>query len=488
MKYDGKALTIAGSDSGGGAGLQADLKTFHAFNVFGMSAVTSVTAQNTEGVQAVQDVSPSMVGQQIDAVVEDLGVDAAKTGMVSCTDIIKVVAERVKQHGITKLVVDPVMVAESGDRLLQQDAEASLVEHLLPAAYIVTPNVFEAELLADMHIETMDDVREAAKAIYQMGPRFVLLKGGHLPGTTARDLLFDGEDTTIFEAPRVETTNTHGTGCTFSAAITAGLARGMDTAHAIDAAKDYVTRALKNAPDGLGRGHGPLYHNLQPLQPSAFEEAAADFDAWFDKNRNVFQSELLAEKELLKHPENAVSIGVGSGLFASQLGIKYGVEPAEDMAKRARKRGINVKQGTAEDIPYPDERFDTVLLSTVLSYVDDPQQAVDEAYRILKPGGHVVISFLAREGAYALLYESAYLRGHHDPAISPRHPYPLPFIRGARWLTVADVTTVLRTAGFTDLQFVQTLRRHPKYTDEQVETPVAGYKEGDFIVVRGRKP
>ncbi|MGC9308396.1 MAG: bifunctional hydroxymethylpyrimidine kinase/phosphomethylpyrimidine kinase [Thermoplasmatota archaeon] len=488
MQYDGKALTIAGSDSGGGAGLQADLKTFHAFNVFGMSAVTSVTAQNTEGVRAVHDISPAVVGQQIDAVVEDLGVDAAKTGMVSRADIIKVVAEKVKQYEIAKLVVDPVMVAESGDRLLQQNAETSLAEHLLPAAYIVTPNVFEAELLAGMHIENMDDALEAAKTIYQMGPRFVLLKGGHLPGKTARDLLFDGETSTVFEAPRVETTSTHGTGCTFSAAITAGLAKGMDASHAIDAAKDYVTRALKNAPNDLGRGNGPLYHNLQPLQPSAFEGSAADFDAWFDKNRNVFQSELLAEKELLLHPENAVSIGVGSGLFASHLGIKYGVEPAEDMAERARKRGISVKIGTAEEVPYPDEQFDTVLLSTVLSYVKDPQRAVDEAYRILKPGGHVVVSFLAREGSYALLYESAYLRGHHDPAISPRHPYPLPFIRGARWLTVADATSLLRTAGFTALRFVQTLRRHPKYTDEQVEKPIEGYKEGDFIVVRGRKP
>ncbi len=488
MTYDGKALTIAGSDSGGGAGIQADLKAFHAFNVFGMSAVTSVTAQNTRGVQAVHDVPSSIVGRQIDAVVEDIGVDAAKTGMVSNRAIIETVAERVERHDIARLVVDPVMVAESGDRLLQEDAEASLVDRLLPLAYMVTPNVFEAELIGDVDIETMDDAREAAEAIHRTGPSFVLLKGGHLTGETASDILYDGETHDVFEAPRVETTTTHGTGCTFSAAITAGLAKGMDTRHAVDAAKDYVTRALRHAPGDIGTGNGPLYHNLQPLHPSAFEEAAADFDAWFDKNRTVFQSELLAEKELLTSSSNAVSIGVGSGLFAAQLGIKHGVEPAADMAKRARERGIEVRQGTAEDVPYPDDWFDTVLLSTVLSYVDDPQQAVEEAYRILKPGGHVVISFLAREGAYAMLYEAAYLRGRHEPSISPRHPYPLPFIRGANWLTTADVTAMMQRAGFTNLRYIQTLRRHPKYTDEQVETPVEGYREGDFIVVRGRKP
>ncbi|MBS3773221.1 MAG: bifunctional hydroxymethylpyrimidine kinase/phosphomethylpyrimidine kinase [Candidatus Thermoplasmatota archaeon] len=487
MKYDGRALTIAGSDSGGGAGIQADLKTFHAFNVYGTSAVTSVTVQSTRGVRAASDIPPSVVGQQIDAVAEDIGVDAAKTGMVSSTDIIETIAESVTRHAITRLVVDPVMVAESGDRLLQEDAETSLVDSLLPAAYLVTPNVFEAELISGIDIETLDDAKQAAAAIQSKGPRLVLLKGGHLAGATASDILYDGDNYEVFEAPRVDTTNTHGTGCTFSAAITAGLAKEMDVHDAIDAAKDYVTRALQHAPD-IGHGNGPLYHNLQPLQPSAFKEAAADFDAWFDKNRTVFQSELLAEKELLPSSSDAVSIGVGTGLFASKLGIKHGVEPAEDMATRARERGIDVRQGTGEDVPYPDERFDTVLLSTVLSYADDPQQALNEAYRILKPGGHVVVSFLTGEGAYAMLYEAAYLRGSHKPAISPRHPYPLPFIRGARWLTTADVTAMLQKAGFTDLRYVQTLRRHPKYTDEQVETPVEGYKEGDFVVVRGRKP
>ena len=178
---------------------------------------------------------------------------------------------------------------------------------------------------------------------------------------------------------------------------------------------------------------------------------------------------------------------MGSGLFASQIGIKYGVEPAEDMANLARKRGINVKKGTAEEVPYPDNKFDTVLLSTVLSYVKDAQKAVNEAYRILKPGGHVVISFIAGEGSYAMLYELAHLRGRHDPEISPPYPYPLPFIKGENWLTTDRVTVLLQNAGFTDLRYVQTLCRHPKYSNEKVETPVEGYKEGDYIVVQGKK-
>lgn len=261
----------------------------------------------------------------------------------------------------------------------------------------------------------------------------------------------------------------------------------MSIYNAVETAKDYITRAIQNSPDNIGEKPGPLYHKIRPLEPSAFEHAAEDFDSWFDKNKNVFQSEFLAEKKLMPDSENAVSVGVGSGLFASKMGIKYGVDPSDDMAKRARKRGIKVKKGTAEKVPYPDEHFDTVLLSTVLSYVKNPQQAVNEAYRILKPEGYVVVSFLPREGSYAMLYESAYLRGRHEPEISPKHPYPISFIKGAKWVTTDKVTFMLQKAGFTDFKYVQTLRRHPKYTDEQVEKPVEGYKEGDFVVVRGRK-
>ncbi len=488
MNYKGKTLTIAGSDSGGGAGIQADLKTFHSFDIFGMSVLTAITAQNTLGVTAIHEVPPNMVAAQLDAVLDDIGVDAVKTGMVSNGPIIETIVDRVHAHEIEQLVVDPVMVAASGDRLLEEDAERTLVERLLPAAYIVTPNVFEAQIMSNMQIANVEDAKHAAEDIWKKGPEYVLLKGGHLEVEDALDILFDGKTYAYFRAKRFDAPNTHGTGCTLSAAIAACLAKGIGVHHAIEISKDYITRAIQHAPDTIGEGNGPLYHNIRPLEVSAFEETAKEFDYWFDKNRKVFESEFLAEKGLLTNAENAVSIGVGSGLFASKLGIKYGVEPADGMAELARQRGIEVKKGTAEEVPYPDGTFDTVLLSTILSYVGDPQRAIDEAYRILEPGGHIVVSFLTREGSYAMLYESAYLRGRHDPEISPPDPYPLPFIRGAKWVTTAQVTALLQNAGFTDLRYVQTLRRHPKYTNEEVETPVKGYKEGDFIVVKGTKP
>jgi len=488
MNYEGKALTIAGSDSGGGAGIQADLKTFHSFNVFGMSVLTSVTAQNTRGVYAVHDVPPDIVGAQIDAVMEDIGVNGVKTGMVSNKEIIEIIVDRIKKYGIKQLVVDPVMVAKSGDRLLQKDAETSLVKDLFPVTFLVTPNVFEAEIISSSQIESMEDAKRAAEIIQGKGPDFVLLKGGHLHEKEAIDILFDGNTYDYFKAEKIDSVNTHGTGCTFSAAITACLSKGMSVHNAIETAKDYVTRAIQDAPDDIGKGSGPLYHKIEPLKSSAFEEVAEDFDAWFDKNRFIFESELLAEKHFLINPENAISIGVGSGLFASKLGIKYGVEPAEKMAERARERGIEVKIGTAENVPFPDEQFSTVLLSTVLSYAKDPHQAVQEAFRILKPGGYIVVSFLTREGSYAMMYDLAYLHGQHDSAISPKHPYPVKFIRETHWLSTAEVTTLLQKAGFIDIKYVQTLTKHPKYTNEEIEKPVEGYEKGDFIVVQGRRP
>lgn len=487
MNYEGKALTIAGSDSGGGAGIQADLKTFQAFSVFGMSAITSITAQNTQGVRAVHDISPEIVGEQIDAVMEDIGAGAVKTGMVSSKQIIKVIADRVGKHGIEKLVVDPVMVAESGDRLLREDAELSMIEILLPISFLVTPNVYEAEIISGTKIKNLEDARNAAEIIRRMGPDFVLLKGGHVDGEESVDILFNGKEFEYFKAERIETRNTHGTGCTFSAAITACLAKGMKVLDSIHSAKDFVTRAIQDAPDDIGKGSGPLYHRIQPLMKSAFEKEAEDFDAWFDKNRNIFESEFLAEKQLLGDLGEAVSIGVGTGLFASRLGIKYGVEPASGMAELARKRGIEVKAGTAEDIPYPDGQFDTVLMSTILSYVKDPKKAMSEAFRILKSGGQIVVSFLTREGSYALLYDLAYLRGRHDSEISPPDPYPVKFISGTRWRSTGEVTSLLKEAGFTDLVYAQSLTKHPKYTNEDIEKPSKGYKSGDFIVIRGKK-
>jgi hydroxymethylpyrimidine/phosphomethylpyrimidine kinase len=253
-----KALTIAGSDSGGGAGIQADLKTFSAFRVFGMSVITAVTAQNSLGVQGVENLPPAFVAQQLRSVLEDFGADAAKCGMLSTAPIIEAVATELTSHRIEKLVVDPVMVAKSGDQLLQPEARAALADRILPLALLVTPNLPEAEVLAGIRVAEPEDMEEAARRIHLMGPRYVLVKGGHLKGD-ATDLLWNGRDFTRFSTPRIDSQNTHGTGCTFSAAIAAGLARGQALGDAIRSAKAYVTRAIREGFPG-GRGVGQLRH------------------------------------------------------------------------------------------------------------------------------------------------------------------------------------------------------------------------------------
>ena len=253
-----KALTIAGSDSGGGAGIQADLKTFSAFRVFGMSVITAVTAQNSLGVQGVENLPPAFVARQLRSVLEDFGADAAKCGMLSTAPIIEAVAAGLTERRIEKLVVDPVMVAKSGDRLLEPEARAALADRILPLALLVTPNLPEAEVLAGMRVAEPEDMEEAARRIHTMGPRYVLVKGGHLKGD-ATDLLWNGRDFTRFSTPRIDSQNTHGTGCTFSAAIAAGLARGQALGDAIRSAKAYVTRAIREGFQA-GRGVGQLRH------------------------------------------------------------------------------------------------------------------------------------------------------------------------------------------------------------------------------------
>jgi len=253
-----KALTIAGSDSGGGAGIQADLKTFAALGVYGMSALTAITAQNTVGVQGVYELPAGFVGLQIDSVVSDIGVDAVKTGMLANAEIIAVVAAKVEEHDLPNLVVDPVMVAKSGDPLLREDARDALISLLLPLAVVVTPNLHEARVLTGLTIENPEGMRKAAAAIHELGTRYVVVKGGHLPGESV-DVLFDGREFTLFRSPRIETRNTHGTGCTFASAIAAGLARGQGVVEAVGAAKEFITVALRHSLD-LGQGHGPTHH------------------------------------------------------------------------------------------------------------------------------------------------------------------------------------------------------------------------------------
>ncbi|HXH83524.1 MAG TPA: bifunctional hydroxymethylpyrimidine kinase/phosphomethylpyrimidine kinase [Candidatus Tectomicrobia bacterium] len=253
-----RALTIAGSDSGGGAGIQADLKTFTAFHVFGMSVITAVTAQNSLGVTGVHDLPPEFVARQIDAVLGDLGADAVKIGMLSAASIVEAVADRLRAHRAGPIVVDPVMIAKSGDPLLRPDAREALVAVLLPLADVVTPNLHEAAALAGMPVSTESDMEEAARRIHARGPRRVLVKGGHLKDS-ATDILWDGRGFTRFSGPRLDSINTHGTGCTFSSAIAAGLARGRDLERAVRDAKAYVTAAIREGFQ-VGRGVGALRH------------------------------------------------------------------------------------------------------------------------------------------------------------------------------------------------------------------------------------
>ena len=255
-----RALTVAGSDSGGGAGIQADLKTLAAYRVFGMSVLTAVTAQNSVGVQGIETLPPAFVAAQIESVLSDFGTDAAKCGMLATAGIIRAVAAKLREYRVEKLVVDPLMISTSGDLLLQADAREVLIGELLPLALVVTPNLHEAGALAEMAVATREDMEEAARRIAKLGPRHVLVKGGHLTGE-AVDILFNGREFTAFSAPRLDSANTHGTGCTFSAAIAAGLAKGRPLPEAVRDAKAYVTRAIREgfAP---GKGIGVLRHFL----------------------------------------------------------------------------------------------------------------------------------------------------------------------------------------------------------------------------------
>lgn len=253
-------MTIAGSDSGGGAGIQADLKTFTALGVYGTSVLTAITAQNTLGVHGVQAIEPAMVGAQLEAVLSDIGTDAAKTGMLFSAPIIEVVAEQIRIHGLTKLVVDPVMVAKGGASLLQVEATEALKRVLLPLAYCVTPNLPEAEVLTGLTVTDRAGMRRAGEAILALGARSVVIKGGHLVGEEAVDLLLTAKGEPLWlPAPRLETRHTHGTGCTFSAALAAGLAQGLALEGAVRQAKRFITDAIRTAP-GIGAGHGPTNH------------------------------------------------------------------------------------------------------------------------------------------------------------------------------------------------------------------------------------
>ena len=253
------ALTIAGSDSGGGAGIQADLKTFAALGVYGTSAITAVTAQNTRAVEGVFTLTPDEVVRQIDAVASDIRPDAVKTGMLANAGIVAAVADAIQRWTLRPIVVDPVMVSKSGHHLLSADAVESVLRRLVPLAAVVTPNRLEAEVLSGRSVTTLEESREAARVLHGHGAAAVVIKGGHFEGPTVVNLLFDGHAFTEFATPRLDTRNTHGTGCTFASAIAAQLARGRSLPDATEGATAYVAGAMRHGP-AIGQGHGPLDH------------------------------------------------------------------------------------------------------------------------------------------------------------------------------------------------------------------------------------
>lgn len=253
-----KVLTIAGSDCSGGAGIQADLKTFSAHGVFGMSVIVSVVAENTSRVIAIQDITPDMIGKQIDAVFEDIEVDAVKIGMLSSPECMKAVAAKLQEYKPKNIVVDPVMYAKNGCPLMEPTAVDTLIKTIIPLADVLTPNIPEAEKIAGLQISTVDDMDVAAQNIHAMGCKAVVVKGGHAVGN-ALDVLYDGNKIYHFETARIDTKNTHGTGCTFSSAVASQLAKGASIEKAAELAKAYVTMAIKHSL-AIGKGCGPTHH------------------------------------------------------------------------------------------------------------------------------------------------------------------------------------------------------------------------------------
>ncbi len=253
------ALTIAGSDSSGGAGIQADLKTFQALGVFGTSAITAITVQNTRGVYNIQEIDPQIVHDQITCIFDDMEIGAVKIGMVSSIPLIEAIAKALKSVGANEVVLDPVMISKSGYALLKEESREALVEKLFPLARVVTPNIHEAEALINSPIKSIEEMKEAAKEILKLGAPCVVVKGGHLSGDQATDVIYDGNEFKKLVSPYIETRNTHGTGCTFSSAIAAFLARDFDFFNAVTEAKTYITGAIAHSLN-LGKGHGPTHH------------------------------------------------------------------------------------------------------------------------------------------------------------------------------------------------------------------------------------
>jgi len=406
-----RVLTIAGSDSGGGAGIQADLKTITALGGFGMSVVTALTAQNTLGVHGIHEVPIEFIEKQFDAVAGDIGIDAAKTGMLASSGIIGAVARKIEQYGVEKLVVDPVMVAKGGAMLIREEAKKTLVELLLPRAFVITPNVPEAEELSGITIETVGDMKKAAEIIGDMGAKHVFVKGGHMTGD-ALDILYDGREFHEFAAERIDTKDTHGTGCTISAAIATGLAREMTVYDAVKNAKEYITTAIRFSLR-IGAGHGPTNH------------CAALFR---ESERYRCLQELKAAVQRLKEGNCGNIIPEIQSNFACAL--PHATGPGDVAAIPGRIVKVGEKAETLHDPAFDVSRHVAKIVLTVMRYDDSFRSAMDirfseELVELCRDRGYDVAEFSrADEPAEIKLREGSSLEWGTNHVLSQRDSVP----------------------------------------------------------------
>jgi hydroxymethylpyrimidine/phosphomethylpyrimidine kinase len=381
-----RILTIAGSDSGGGAGIQADLKAITLLGGYGMSVITALTAQNTVGVQAIHEVPARFVERQIDSVLSDIGADAIKTGMLTNQEIIEVVAKKVKQYGVKKVVVDPVMVSKSRASLLRMDAQEALIKELIPLAWVVTPNLMEASVLSGLKVDSLEGMKKAAHQIYKLGAKYVVVKGGHLKGM-AIDLLYDGKIFNEIEGPRIDTKNTHGTGCTFASAIATFLARGDTIDVAVRKAKTFITMAIQSG-FSLGKGTGPT-------NPSAY--------VLREMERYQVIQELKRAVEILKDEK----IGHLIPEVSSNLG--YALPQAEGIGDVAafpgRLIGLRDTMATHSDPEFGASQHVANIILTVMKF--DPEYCSAMNIRYSKEN----VAQLRRKG---------FLIGHFDRRLEPK--------------------------------------------------------------------
>jgi hydroxymethylpyrimidine/phosphomethylpyrimidine kinase len=381
-----RILTIAGSDSGGGAGIQADLKAITLLGGYGMSVITALTAQNTVGVQGVYEIPARFVEKQIDSVLSDIGADAIKTGMLANQEIVEVVARKIKQHKVRKVIVDPVMVSKSGDSLLRMDAQDALIKKLIPLAWVVTPNLMEASVLTGSKVRSLEEMKRAARQIYKLGAKNVVVKGGHLKGK-AIDLLYDGKTFDEIGGPRIHTNNTHGTGCTFASAIATLLARGNTISDAVRKAKTFITMAIQSSLN-LGKGTGPT-------NPSAY--VLREMERY-----NVIQ-QLKKAVESLKGEKIGYLIPEVSSNLGYALPFAEGIEDVAAFPGRMVRLKDSIV--THSDPEFGASKHIADIILTVMKFDPDYCSAMNIRY--------------SRENA-TLLKRKGFSSGHFDRSLEPK--------------------------------------------------------------------